>query len=79
MLFEPGATVPIVVAPPTVTLREDPKHSVYRIRTPAAGRWTYTVQVRKSGGGILRRGLGADLADRESRAAAAGAAPERTT
>ena len=43
-LFEPGSTVPIVVAPPNVTLRTDPKHSVYRIRHPKPGVWAYVVQ-----------------------------------
>lgn len=46
-LFAPGATVPIAVIPPTVTLRQDAKHSVYRIRTPLAGRWMYMVEVHK--------------------------------
>lgn len=47
-LFAPGGlTTPIVAAPPAITLRVDPKHSVYRIRIPAAGRWTYLVSVRK--------------------------------
>jgi hypothetical protein len=47
-LWPPGATAPITIAPPAVTLREDPKHSVYRIRTPAAGRWFYLVHVNQS-------------------------------
>jgi hypothetical protein len=47
-LWQPGATGPITITPPTVTLREDPKHSVYRIRTPAAGRWMYLVNVHNS-------------------------------
>jgi len=46
-LWPPGATAPITIAPPGVTLRVDPKHSVYRIRTPAAGRWRYLVAVKK--------------------------------
>jgi len=46
-LFAPGATTPIVVTPPTVTLRQDAKHSVYRIRTPMAGKWIYMVHVLK--------------------------------
>jgi hypothetical protein len=45
-LWPPGASAPITIAPPGVTLRQDPKHSVYRIRTPAAGRWTYLVDVK---------------------------------
>lgn len=43
-LFEPGSTVPIVVSPPDVTLRSDPKHAVYRIRHPKPGIWAYVVQ-----------------------------------
>jgi hypothetical protein len=46
-LWPPGATGPIAVTPPTVTLRTEPKHAVYRIRTPAAGRWIYLVTVHK--------------------------------
>ncbi len=46
-LFAPGATAPIVVTPPAVTLRQDAKHSVYRIRTPVAGKWVYMVRVHK--------------------------------
>jgi hypothetical protein len=46
-LWPPGATGPIAITPPTVTLRAEPKHSVYRIRTPAAGRWIYLVTVHK--------------------------------
>ena len=46
-LWPPGASAPIPITPPTVTLRTDPKHSVYRIRTPAAGRWLYLVTVNK--------------------------------
>ncbi|MFL6246565.1 MAG: hypothetical protein ACJ74H_11110 [Thermoanaerobaculia bacterium] len=42
-LFAPGTTVPIAAAPPMITLRSDAKHSVYRIRQPAAGRWAYVV------------------------------------
>ena len=48
-LWPPGATAPITVSPPGVTLREDPKHSVYRVRTPAAGRWFYLVDVNTPG------------------------------
>lgn len=44
-LLAPGSTTPIVIAPPATTLRTDPRHAVYRIRTPAAGRWTYLVDV----------------------------------
>jgi hypothetical protein len=43
VLLEPASTTPIVAAPPAITLRTDAKHSVYRIRTPAAGVWTYLV------------------------------------
>ena len=43
-LFQPGNTTPITVLPPSVTLRSDPKHSVYRILKPKAGVWHYTVQ-----------------------------------
>lgn len=46
-LLEPGASTPIVIAPPAVTLRQDGKHSVYRIRTPTAGRWVYMVHAFK--------------------------------
>lgn len=46
-LLEPGASTPIVIAPPAVTLRQDGKHSVYRIRTPKAGRWVYMVHAFK--------------------------------
>ncbi len=46
-LFAPGTSTPIVIAPPATTLRQDPKHSVYRIRTPIPGRWTYLVQPHK--------------------------------
>jgi hypothetical protein len=46
-LWAPGTSVPITIAPPGVTLRQDAKHSVYRIRTPAAGRWFYVVRVQK--------------------------------
>lgn len=46
-LFAPGSAMPIVVAPPTVTRRQDAKHVVYRVRTPVAGRWAYRVQVHK--------------------------------
>lgn len=43
-LIEPGATVPITVSPPAVTYRADAKHSVYRIRSPKPGVWSYVVQ-----------------------------------
>lgn len=43
-LFEPGSAVPIVVSPPNVTYRSDPKHGVYRIRQPKPGLWAYVVQ-----------------------------------
>lgn len=46
-LFPPGATTPITISPPVVTLRSDSMHSVYRIRTPAAGRWSYLVSPRR--------------------------------
>lgn len=42
-LVPPGATSPITVSPPGVTLRSDPKHSVYRIRSPQPGVWSYVV------------------------------------
>ncbi|HEX6097701.1 MAG TPA: choice-of-anchor X domain-containing protein [Thermoanaerobaculia bacterium] len=42
-LFPPGSAVPITAAPPMTTLRTDPKHSVYRIREPLPGIWTYVV------------------------------------
>lgn len=42
-LVPPGASTPITVSPPNVTRRSDPKHSVYRIRTPQAGVWSYVV------------------------------------
>lgn len=45
-LWPPGTGTPIPIAPPGVTLREDPKHTVYRIRTPADGRWTYVVEAK---------------------------------
>ncbi len=41
LLFPPGSATPITVAPPGVTLRTDPKHSVYRIRQPQPGVWSY--------------------------------------
>src|SRR6185436_13478384 len=44
MLFAPGSAVPIAAAPPAITLRTDPKHSVYRIRTPLPGVWGYLVE-----------------------------------
>jgi hypothetical protein len=47
-LFAPGASSPIVAAPPMITLRTDPKHSIYRIRTPMPGRWSYMVDVHDS-------------------------------
>jgi hypothetical protein len=47
-LFEPGSTVPLVAAPPATTLRSDPKHIVYRIRTPKPGVWTYVVQAHNT-------------------------------
>ena len=37
-------TTPIVVAPPGITYRSDPKHGVYRIRSPKPGLWSYVVQ-----------------------------------
>lgn len=40
-LFAPGSTTPITAAPPGVTVRSDPKHSVYRIRLPQPGVWRY--------------------------------------
>ena len=43
-LFAPGSAVPITAAPPLITLRADAKHSVYRIRQPQPGQWTYLVQ-----------------------------------
>ncbi len=46
-LLEPGSPTPIVISPPATTLRQDGKHSVYRIRTPAAGRWFYMVHAFK--------------------------------
>jgi hypothetical protein len=47
-LFAPGGlTSEIVATPPTITLRVDAKHSVYRIRLPAAGRWAYLVDVHQ--------------------------------
>ena len=42
-LIPPGSTTPITVAPPNVTLRTDPKHSVYRIQQPQPGQWSYVV------------------------------------
>jgi hypothetical protein len=41
LLFAPGSTTPITPAPPVVTVRSDPKHWVYRIRTPQPGVWKY--------------------------------------
>jgi hypothetical protein len=46
-LWAPGTSVPITIAPPGVTLRHDPKHDVYRIRTPAPGRWFYLIKIKK--------------------------------
>ncbi|HEY2231861.1 MAG TPA: VWA domain-containing protein [Candidatus Angelobacter sp.] len=43
-LYEPGSAVPIVVSPPGVTFRSDPKHAVYRIQHPKPGIWSYVVQ-----------------------------------
>jgi hypothetical protein len=43
-LFEPGSATPIVVAQPGITYRSDPKHGVYRIRSPKPGLWSYVVQ-----------------------------------
>jgi hypothetical protein len=45
-LFAPGAGSPMVATPPAITVRTDAKHSVYRIRTPLPGRWSYVVSVR---------------------------------
>lgn len=42
-LFTPG-NVQVMAAPPLVTVRSDPKHSVYRIRLPQPGTWSYIVQ-----------------------------------
>ncbi len=42
-LYPPGATTPITVSPPNVTRHSDPKHSVYRIRSPQGGVWSYIV------------------------------------
>jgi hypothetical protein len=47
-LFPPGGGPAIVAAPPNITVRTEPKHSVYRIRTPAPGRWSYAVNVHDS-------------------------------
>ncbi len=43
-LVAPGTSTPIGASPPAVTLRTDPKHSVYRLRTPAPGVWVYVVE-----------------------------------
>ncbi|HXI12106.1 MAG TPA: choice-of-anchor X domain-containing protein [Thermoanaerobaculia bacterium] len=43
-LFAPSAAIPIVAAPPMITVRTDPKHSVYRIRQPQPGLWCYLVE-----------------------------------
>ena len=43
-LLPPGSTTPITAVPPGITVRSDPKHSVYRIRTPQPGIWTYIVR-----------------------------------
>jgi hypothetical protein len=47
-LLPPGSTTPVTAVPPGITVRTDPKHSVYRIRTPAPGVWTYVVGVQNS-------------------------------
>jgi hypothetical protein len=47
-LFPPGGGPAIAAAPPSITVRTEPKHSVYRIRTPMAGRWSYAVDVHDS-------------------------------
>ncbi|MEM1182828.1 MAG: hypothetical protein AAGM22_31070, partial [Acidobacteriota bacterium] len=44
LLVPPGSDEPIAASPPDVTRRADPKHSVYRIRAPAPGVWSYLVQ-----------------------------------
>jgi hypothetical protein len=41
LLFAPGSATPVTAAPPGVTIRSDPKHSVYRIRLPQPGVWSY--------------------------------------
>jgi hypothetical protein len=43
-LLAPGSTTPITATPPGITVRSDPKHSVYRIRTPQPGIWSYVVR-----------------------------------
>ena len=45
-LLAPGSTTPIIATPPGITVRSDPKHSVYRIRTPQPGIWSYVVRAR---------------------------------
>jgi hypothetical protein len=45
-LLPPGASAPLVIAPPGTTLRVDSRHSVYRVRAPKAGRWQYLVSTR---------------------------------
>ena len=47
LLFPPGSTTPITAAPPGVTVRSDPKHIVYRIRTPQPGVWRYVAVPNK--------------------------------
>lgn len=44
ILVAPATATPVVAAPPGVTVRVDPKHSVYRIREPQDGLWLYIVQ-----------------------------------
>jgi|GEM_PF-766690 len=43
-LFAPGSGTPISAASPGVSVRSEPKHSVYRIEHPAAGTWNYVVE-----------------------------------
>jgi hypothetical protein len=43
-LFAPGSATPIVAAPPMITVHSEAKHSVYRIRQPMPGTWTYLVE-----------------------------------
>lgn len=42
-LFAPGSSIPVTATPPMVTVKTDPKHSVYRLRTPPPGEWTYVI------------------------------------
>lgn len=42
------ANVVVTAAPPMVTVRSDSKHSVYRIRVPQGGVWSYLVQPHKT-------------------------------